>query len=262
MSAFSSSESFPPLALLAGGLGTRLGELTSTVPKSLVMAAGEPFLAHQLRLLAGQGVRDIVLCCGHMGEQIEAFAGNGARFDCRIRYSRDGSPPLGTGGAIRRALPLLGPRFWVMYGDSYLTTEFPPVLDAFHRSEKPALMTVVASGSDAKNVLLSAGRVVRYDKRAADAQMTHIDYGLGLFRAEIFRRWPGSASFDLSLVQSRLADQNLLAGYEVAERYYEIGSVAGLAETEKFLYVRNLTTAQGKTAAHDVSQPEVRGERA
>lgn len=240
MSAPLRNESVPPLALLAGGLATRLRPVTASVPKSLLMVAGEPFIAHQLRLLAEQRVRNVVICCGHLGGQIENFVGDGSRFGCRVRYSHDGPTLLGTGGAIRQALHLLGPRFWVMYGDSYLTAPFTPVLEAFHRSGKAALMAVYANRNhwDASNVEFARGKIVRYDKQAREPEMQHIDYGLGLFSAEVFHRWPGVAAFDLSRAQSRLAEQGLLAGYEVAERFYEIGSIAGLEETEAFLSAR------------------------
>ena len=240
MSAHLSNEYIPPLALLAGGLATRLRPVTSSVPKSLLMVAGDPFIAHQLRLLASQGVRDVVICCGYLSEQIESFVGDGSRFGCRVRYSYDGPALLGTGGAIRNALHLLGPRFWVMYGDSYLTAPFAPVWEAFLGSRKAALMTVFANGNrwDASNVEFDGQQIVRYDKRMRGPEMQHIDYGLGLFWAEGFYRWPGAAAFDLSHVQSSLAEQGMMAGYEVAERFYEIGSVSGLEETEAFLSAR------------------------
>src|SRR5205823_9691663 len=111
-------ERLPRIAILVGGRATRLWPRTATIPKSMIEVAGEPFIAHQLRLLVGQGINEIVLCCGLMGEQIEAFVGDGAAYGCRIQYSWDGDKLLGTGGALRRALPLLGERFLVMYGDS------------------------------------------------------------------------------------------------------------------------------------------------
>src|SRR5580698_9728890 len=123
MREFAMRSALPSLALLAGGLAKRMRPLTESVPKSLLEVDGEPFLAHQLRLLAEQGVKDIVVCCGHLGEQIESFAGDGSRFGCRVRYSYDGDALLGTGGALRRALPLLGESFFVMYGDSYLLAD-------------------------------------------------------------------------------------------------------------------------------------------
>ena len=252
MNAPSSIEGFPPLALLAGGLATRLGALTAQLPKSLVPVAGEPFIAHQLRFLAREGVRDIIICCGHLSDQIEAFVGDGSRLAIRVRYSSDGPTLLGTGGAIRRALPLLGRRFWVMYGDSYLTAPFAPVLAAFPTSHPPALMTVFANQNrwDTSNVQFADGRIIRYDKRSPQPGMHHIDYGLGLFSAGIFQQWPADSAFDLSEVQRHLAEQGALAGYEVAERFYEIGSIAGLAETDAFLTACRASTPAEIPSGH------------
>jgi len=234
------NEGDPPLALLAGGLSTRLRPATASLPKSLLKVGGEPFIAHQLRLLADQGVREVVICCGHFGEQIESFVSDGSRFGCRVRYSYDSPGLLGTGGAIRRALNLLGSRFWVMYGDSYLPAPFAPVLDAFLRSGDAALMTLFANGNnwDASNVEFTGGKIVRYDKHTRGPGMQHIDYGLGLFSAEVFRRWAGPAVFDLSDLQSRLVEQGAMAGFEVIERFYEIGSPSGLKETDAYLSKR------------------------
>jgi NDP-sugar pyrophosphorylase family protein len=245
MSAHSRNEAMPPLALLAGGMATRLGPLTARTPKSLVTVAGEPFVAHQLRLFVSQGIGDIVVCSGHLGEQIEQFVGDGSRFACRVRYSSDGPAILGTGGAIRLALPLLGPRFWVMYGDSYLTAPFAPALAAFQTSRKPALMTVFANQDrwDRSNVQFSGGRILRYDKRTPQPSMQHIDYGLSLFSAEVFQSWPANTAFDLSEVQRRLVEEEAMAGYEVAERFYEIGSLAGLEETNALLTARSTAIA-------------------
>ncbi|MFZ0662717.1 MAG: sugar phosphate nucleotidyltransferase [Acidobacteriaceae bacterium] len=236
----SSEEAMPPLALLAGGLASRLGALTERVPKSLLTVAGEPFVAHQLRLLAGQGIRDVVICCGHLGGMIAEFVGDGARFGCRVRYSFDGPPLLGTGGAIVKALSLLGPRFWVMYGDSYLTAEFAPALGAFEASGKTALMAVFRNDDrwDASNVEFADGKILRYAKGACFPEMRHIDYGLGIYSAAAFAGLPQGEAFDLAEVQRDLIARGAMAGFEGAERFYEIGSAAGLAETDEFLRVR------------------------
>src|SRR4051812_20102911 len=108
-----------PIAILAGGLATRLRPITETIPKALVEIAGEPFLAHQLRLLRGNGYERIVMCAGYRGEMIRDFAGDGGAFGLHIDYSFDGPTLLGTAGAIARALPMLGDAFSVIYGDSY-----------------------------------------------------------------------------------------------------------------------------------------------
>ncbi|HEX5235965.1 MAG TPA: sugar phosphate nucleotidyltransferase [Silvibacterium sp.] len=230
----------PPLALLAGGLATRLGAVTERLPKSLVEIAGEPFVAHQLRLIAAHGIRDVVICCGHFGELIEEFVGDGSQFGCRVRYSFDGAGLLGTGGAIHKALPLLGSHFWVMYGDSYLTAEFAPALHAYEASGCAALMTVFRNEDqwDTSNVEYADGRITRYAKQARSAEMRHIDYGLGIYSAEAFAGWDVLHCFDLSLVQSELVARGAMAGFEVEERFYEIGSLRGLAETDAFLRER------------------------
>jgi NDP-sugar pyrophosphorylase family protein len=229
------------LALLAGGLATRLRPLTLAMPKSMIEVAGEPFIAHQLRLLAHQGINDIVICAGYLGEQIEAYVADGTAFGCRVRYSFDGGRLLGTGGALRKALPLLGDRFFVMYGDSYLPTTFAAILQAFERAGLPALMTVFRNAGrwDTSNVEFVDGVIHRYDKVDRMPAMLHIDYGLGvLARDALAVRWATDA-FDLADLYRDLAARGLLAGFEVDERFYEIGSPAGLGETDRFLRQRS-----------------------
>ena len=233
-------DTLPPVAILAGGLGTRLQPYTATVPKSMVEVAGEPFVAHQLRLLAGQDARDIVLCTGHLGEQIEQFVGDGDRFGCRVRYSREARDLLGTGGALRRALPLLGARFLVIYGDSYLPIRFLPVWQAFWRGGVAGLMTVFRNDGrwDTSNVEFVDGAIRRYDKAARTAAMRYIDYGLGAFDAPALAAYPIDQRLDLAAVYRDLLREGRLGGYEVTERFYEIGSPAGLAETSALLAAR------------------------
>lgn len=227
----------PALALLAGGLATRMQPLTERVPKSLLPVDGEPFLAHQLRLLVEQGVKDIVICCGYLGEEIEAFAGDGSQFGCHICYSYDGEALLGTGGALRRALPLLGESFFVMYGDSYLLADPARAWRVFLASGQPALMTVFRNEGrwDASNVEMRGGKIVRYDKRMRVPEMRYIDYGLSLMRTEVLMAWPDGSRFDLAVAMSSLADEGKLAAHEVRGRFYEIGSPDGMRATEEML---------------------------
>ena len=227
----------PTLALLAGGLATRMRPFTETLPKSLLPVAGEPFIAHQLRRIAAEGVGEIVICAGHLGEQIADFVGDGGRFGCTVRYSWDGPRLLGTGGALRQALPLLGDRFLVLYGDSLLPVRFAPVWQAFCDSLMPALMTVFRNEGrwDTSNVAFSQGVIRAYDKRARTPRMRHIDYGLGAIEAAALAQRPPGQPFDLAEFYRDLARTGRLAGFEVAERFYEIGSPQGLAETRTFL---------------------------
>ena len=228
------------VAILAGGLATRLRPITEKIPKSLVPVAGEPFLAHQLRLLHAGGVRRAVLCVGFLGEMIEREFGEGAAFGIELRYAFDGPRLLGTGGALRAALPLLGEEFFVLYGDSYLPIEYGAVAAAFRASGRPGLMTVFRNEGawDASNVQFEDGRIVHYDKAARTPEMRHIDYGLGVFRAEVFAAHPAGEAFDLAEVQRELVARGALAGHEVFHRFYEAGSRAGLAELEKLLRVK------------------------
>lgn len=227
----------PPVALLAGGLAKRLRPITETIPKSMVPVAGEPFIAHQLRLLHREGVREVVLCIGHLADSLAAFVGDGAAFGMNVRYSVDGEPLLGTGGALRKALPLLGERFLVMYGDSYLDVPFADVTGAFAASGLPALMTVMRNEGrwDTSNVRYADGRVLAYDKRRPTPDMDCIDYGLLVLTAPVLAGRPDGVPFDLGDVQHDLARDGLMAGHLMTRRFFEIGSPAGLAETEAYL---------------------------
>ncbi|HEY3897554.1 MAG TPA: nucleotidyltransferase family protein [Chthoniobacter sp.] len=226
-----------PVAILAGGLATRLRPITEKIPKSLVSIAGEPFLAHQLRLLHSRGLRQVVLCVGYLGEMIEREFGDGSGFGMSLRYSFDGPTLLGTGGALLRALPVLGEEFFVLYGDSYLPIDYAAVYESFQTSGQPGLMTVFRNEGawDSSNVHFTDGRIVRYDKRERTPEMRHIDYGLGVFKASVFADRPADQPFDLADVQRELVAKGALAGHEVFQRFYEAGSHAGLAELETLL---------------------------
>jgi NDP-sugar pyrophosphorylase family protein len=225
-----------PVAILTGGMATRLRPITEKIPKALVEVAGEPFVWRQLDYLRHQNIRDVVLCIGHLGEMIEAAVGDGSRFGLRVSYSSDGSALLGTGGALKKAAPLLGERFFVLYGDSFLPVDFGAVEAAFLASGKPALLTVLKNHNrwDKSNVLFVDGELVEYDKTNARQDFSHIDYGLGALKREVVNRYPADGPFDLAAVYRALSLAGQLHGYQVFERFYEIGSLAGLRETNEF----------------------------
>jgi len=220
-------------ALLAGGLATRLRPVTESIPKALVEVAGRPFAEHQVEWLRAQGVRRIVFCVGYRGEMIQHALGDGRRWGVSIDYAFDGEPLLGTGGALRRARPQLGSRFFVMYGDSYLDCDLAAIARAFDESGKAALMTVFRNDNrwDVSNVQFEGGRIIRYDKHHRTPDMHHIDYGLGVLSAQALDPYPGDRPFDLASVYRDLLGADELAGFEVTSRFYEIGSPEGLAET-------------------------------
>jgi NDP-sugar pyrophosphorylase family protein len=230
-----SAEQVPPVCILAGGRGTRLGELARDVPKPLLELAGEPFLVHQLRLLATHGVRDVVLCVGYRGEMIESRIGERC-CGISVLYSHDGPGLDGTLGAIRRALPLLGERFLVLYGDTYLRVDYLAASRAWSDSGQPALMVVLRNRGrwDTSNVDYQHGRVIAYDKHAPTARMSWIDYGLGGLTADALERVPAHES-ELAVLYNKLASSHELCGFPAAERFYEIGTPASLSETDAFL---------------------------
>lgn len=232
-----------PVAILAGGLATRLRPATDKLPKALLSVAGEPFLVHQLRLLRSEGFHKIVICVGYLGELIEANIGDGKRFGLEIDYSPDGPTLLGTGGALRRAISKLGERFLVIYGDSYMPVDYAAVVEAFVRSEKPALMTVFENEGrwDTSNVWFEAGEIHRYEKKVRTPEMRHIDYGVSVLTAGIFANFPDNSPFDLADLYSQLVSHKHMAAYEVKQRFYEIGSAEGLAELDAML--RNKTVS-------------------
>ena len=242
------------VAILAGGLARRLRPITETLPKALVEVAGRPFAEHQADLLQRQGVSRVVWLVGYRATQIQDALGDGGRWGMRFEYVDDGPVLLGTGGAIARALPQLGEAFFVMYGDSYLECDFGAVEAAFRASGADGLMTVFRNDGqfDASNVEFEGGRIVRYDKRERTPAMHYIDWGLGVLTAKGFRRYPVDQPLDLALVyQDLLADGNL-AGYEVANRFYEIGSPEGIADTEAYLAGRAPLTPAAAPERHDL----------
>jgi NDP-sugar pyrophosphorylase family protein len=233
-----------PVIILAGGLATRLRPITEEIPKSLIEVAGKPFICHQLEYLRKQGISSVVLCIGFLGEMIQEVVGNGSRWDIHVSYSLDGPALLGTGGALRQALPLLGEYFFILYGDSYLPINFFDVQKKYVASGKKGLMTVLRNQNqwDKSNVEINAGQIIEYNKTLIRPQMHYIDYGLGLLQGAALHAYPVGRAFDLSKVYNDLSLAGELAGYEVFERFYEIGSHQGIADTQAYLLQK---TAKG-----------------
>jgi len=226
-----------PVAILAGGLATRLRPLTDRLPKSLLTVAGRPFIFHQLELLHRQGIERVVLCLGHMGDQIRAVVDAAVAPGLSVGYSFDGARLLGTGGALRHALPLLGEEFFVLNGDSYLPCSLPRIQTAYRAARRPALMTVMRNDNrwDRSNVRFTDGKLLSYDKRAPQPDMSHIDFGVSVLSSAVFAPYAEGSVIDLADIMHHLAVRGELAAFEVAERFYEIGSLQGLEDTEQFL---------------------------
>lgn len=225
------------LVILAGGLATRLGSLTTDTPKSLIEIAGKPFVDWQLRLLSKSGIEKVVFCLAHKGEAVREFVGDGSKYGIQVLYSYDGTTQLGTGGAVKKAADLLGDEFMTLYGDSYLPIDYQKVQNAYYRLGKPALMTVYRNQDsfDASNVIFKSGMLQRYAKGVTTVKYSHIDFGLSVFKKTVFDPYPTGRKFDLSDVCTTLSDSNLLAGFELYERFYEIGSLEGIQDFRRYL---------------------------
>src|SRR4051812_31658960 len=232
--------------ILAGGLATRMRPLTEQIPKALIPVGGVPFVDHQLRWLAGHGVTDVVLSVGYRGDLLAAHVGDGGPFGLRVRVVDEGTPLRGTAGALRVALDrgVLDESFLVTYGDSFLPVDFAAVFAAFRAAGRPALMTVFANHGrwDTSNVLFEGGAVTLYDKphrvRPA-AEMPYIDYGLSALRREVVAaEIPAAGPADLAELYFALSRRGDLAGLEVSERFYEIGSPQGLEDIERWMAAR------------------------
>ena len=225
------------IAILAGGLATRLRPITELIPKALIEVVEKPFIVHQLNYLQKQGIKQAVICIGYLGEMIQEVVGDGSRWNMQITYSHDGPILLGTGGALKQALHMLGDNFFVLYGDSYLPVDFAKVQEAFIDEKKTGLMTVMENRNqwDRSNVEFSLGKILEYNKSVIRPEMHYIDYGLGILNKRAFDHYPENESFDLSKVYNQLSLEGQLSGCEVFERFYEIGSHQGIVDTQNYL---------------------------
>ncbi|HEY3722267.1 MAG TPA: sugar phosphate nucleotidyltransferase [Acidimicrobiia bacterium] len=225
--------------ILAGGLGTRMRPATDRVPKTLLPVAGSPFAAHQLTMLSASGVTDVVYCIGHLGQRVRDYVGDGHRFGLTVRYVDEHDELRGTGGALRLAADrgVLSERFLVLYGDSYLPTDFGAVDAAFARDDAAALMTVFHNRDRwvPSNVVFDGRRVVAYDKEQRHPGMEWVDYGVSVLGRDVVAGIPSGAVVDLAAVFGGLSRSGRLAGFEVQDRFYEIGSPDGLRDVEAHL---------------------------
>lgn len=240
-----------PIVILAGGLATRLRPLTTNLPKALIDINGQPFIAHQLQLLKSQGITDVILCVGYLGKMIKDTIGDGSAWGLHIQYSFDNEPLLGTAGSIKKALPLIqSNNFFILYGDSYLPCDFKSVQQYFIKAQKKSLMTVCHNQGlwDTSNVEFINHTIIKYDKNQHVDTMQHIDYGLGVCSKSAFDFLPEGTVFDLANLYQHLLSTNELLGFEIKERFYEIGSHSGIEEFSYFLSHRSKCNSSGTPA--------------
>jgi len=229
------------LVLLAGGMATRLYPVTLEVPKSLIEINGKPFIQYQIDLIKSKGINNIVLCLGNFAKPIEDYLNDGKSNDMNILYSYDGETLLGTGGAIKKAFPLLSDPFMIIYGDSYLNIEYIDIMEYFNNFDKLGLMTVLKNENkwDKSNIVFKDGKIVKYEK-VDDVEFDYIDYGFNILRKNSFTPFMKEDRFDLKDIFKDLISKGELLGYEVFNRFYEIGSFNGIEETKEYLLKHKL----------------------
>jgi N-acetyl-alpha-D-muramate 1-phosphate uridylyltransferase len=224
--------------VLAGGLATRMRPHTLTIPKSMLEVSGRPFVDHQLELLAKHGYTDVLLCIGHLGEQVEAHVGDGARFGLRVAYAHDGPKLLGTWGALRATLDRLEIDFLVTYGDSWLPFDYSaPLATLRAHDDCDGVMSVFENQGqwDTSNVVSDGTWVTRYEKGVKDAAFRFIDYGALALRKDAVARLPAGETAGLDRLQHELAKEGRMRAVVAQDRFFEIGSPEGLAALEQRL---------------------------
>ncbi len=222
--------------ILCGGRATRLGALVNNLPKSLLQCNKHPFIHYQLSWLKTQGIDDVLLCVGYLAHMIEEYVSDGSKWGLRVFYTYDGSTPLGTGGALRKALDegKLEEKFFILWGDSYLPINLEPIVKAFNEQ---ALMTMYHNQGqwDKSNIKLLDDNKILYDKQISSPDYNYIDYGLSLLNRKLVEEIPEGKKYDLANFFYQLGQNNLLQGYKVNERFYEIGSQQGIQDFIQYI---------------------------
>lgn len=216
------------IVILAGGFGTRLGELTRDIPKPMLAIGGRPYLERVVESFARRELRDFVMLTGHHAHVIENHFGDGSRFGVSIEYSRE-SEPLGTGGAVRDARHLIGDRFILTFGDVYREFDY----DRFVREHREPC-TAVYPKRTAGNMRIEGNLVMRYDKRAPE--LPYIDAGFSHMPAETIDFLPksGPCSFE-EIVFTRLIAERKLTCEVIDDHFCDIGTLDELARTRAML---------------------------
>ena len=233
-----------PIVILAGGLATRLRPITEKIPKSLIEINGVPFVYHQLELLEKKGFKNMHFCLGFLGEQVEKAVKESEYFKrLSISFSYDGNTLLGTGGTIRKIINQLPEYFFVTYGDSYLDIDFNDIQEIFESKKQNynSLMTVYKNKDlfDTSNVIFENGLIELYSKLRKDSRMAHIDYGIGILSNKSMDIYDKNIIFDLAELYEYLSLKRELYGYEVFQRFYEIGSLQGIEDLSNYLKLKN-----------------------
>lgn len=230
------------IVIFCGGLATRLKNLAKNKPKSMMDINGKPFLEYQIDNIKKYDIKDIVLCVGHLSEQIIDYFGNGEKFNVNIKYSHDGEKPLGPIGALKKAEPLLKKDFFIMYGDSYLSVNFKDVYNFYKKYDKAACMVVYKNKDkyDKSNLIIKDNLVLGYGDKQRTKDMVYIDYGASLLSKKTLYNLKDDTFYSTGDFFSKLIKNHELLAYEVKTRFYHIGNPEALEELRKYIKTQRL----------------------
>jgi len=219
-----------PILILCGGRANRLKTISKDIPKSLMPVNGKPFLYHLLKSIEKYGSRKVILCTGYLSGKIENFLENHT-FNLQIEISNE-SIPLGTGGAVKKAIDGFKTPFFVTYGDSYLDFQLD-LLQRNYQNKKMSLMVIFKNDQrfDTSNVVLNGEKII-YCKSKLLTNANYIDYGLSLLKPKAFNEYP--EKFDLAVLLENLSKNGNLDHVIINKRFYEIGTPESYAEFVKF----------------------------
>lgn len=231
-----------PITILAGGLATRLRPVTEKIPKSMVLINDQPFVFHQLQLLKEKRIEKVHFCLGYLGEMVEEYVRLHFKDAFELSFSYDGNPLLGTGGAVVNAFRFLPETFFITYGDSYLDVDYLAINNVYlaENQDDYGLMTVYNNAGkwDSSNVIFKNNILEYYSKKNKIESMNYIDFGIGILAKQHFKNRMLGENFDLSEIYEKLSLEQKLIGFEVFNRFYEVGSFSGIEDLSNYLKIK------------------------
>lgn len=224
-----------PCIILCGGLATRLGNLASETPKSLLKINSKPFLFYQLRYLEKKGLKKVYLSVGHLSEKFYTFIQDYKFKNISIEVIEDGSTPLGTGGAVKKIIKKIKSPAFVLYGDSFVRINFFDMFVSYKENLGPLMAIYKNNNRYEKSNIYFDDKNIVYRKNSSNERCDHIDYGVGIYRESDFEGT--KKSFDLSLIQEKYSKLKKLQYFYAIKRFYEIGTPESYEKAKTFLNI-------------------------
>jgi len=222
--------------ILAGGLGTRLRPVLSDRPKVLAEVLGRPFLTYLLDQLSYAGARKVILCTGYMGDRLQEVYGDTYK-SLHLLYSQE-DEPLGTGGALRLALPLIKSNpVLVMNGDSYIHADLNSYVDWFFHIDRNAsvLLAKMPDTSRYGTVKVKKDKSVSaFEEKEKAKGAGWINAGVYLVKTSLLKSIPSGKAFSLEREFFPSLVGNGLFGYQCKGRFIDIGTPESYIKAEKF----------------------------